>query len=103
MNSKYDFQDLKARPKGQLPEDVNEDVELIATRLKDENLKKEMILIRENGYYGTLYHRDSDGVVVAYFEFCKGICINFRKVKEVDSRNSFHRNFRNEKIFGSNG
>jgi hypothetical protein len=104
MNSKYSLKDLKRRPESQpLPEDVNEDVEILADRIKDPDLKNALIDIRKKHYYGTHYHRNGSGEVDAYFEFCYGVCIRCRLVKEFNVRNSFHMNVINKKVSLKNG
>lgn len=97
--SKYKFKDLKRRPESQqLPDDVNEEVEVIADRAKDVQLKEALVLARKKRYYGTLYHTNKDGEVDSYFEFCSGICIRSRLVKFIDKNNSFHMSVINRKV-----
>jgi hypothetical protein len=98
-NYKYRLKDLKNRPEDQpLPEDVNESFEVIADRLKDAKLKEALASIRKNHWYGPHYHYGNEGRLVAYFEFCYGVCIRGRLVKYFDDRNAFHMNIINKKV-----
>ena len=102
--SKYTFKDLKARPKNvELPEDCNEVALQIAERFKDEELKKDIREVQKNRWFGTLYHRDEHGNIKAYFEFCSGICIKQRLVKNMGKSNEFHMNVQNTKLIFKKG
>ena len=97
--AKYKFKELKARSKEQpLPEDCNEDALVLADRIKDEELKTAIKDIQAKKWFGTLYSRDKGGNIKAYFEFCKGICINYKLVKSMGERTEFHMNVHNTKI-----
>lgn len=99
MNYKYNLKDLKKRPIDQpLPEDVNEKFENMATRLNDSVLKESLVTIRKKHWYGPLSHYGTNGKLLAYFEFCYGICIRGRLVKYFNENNVFHMNIINDKV-----
>jgi hypothetical protein len=97
--AKYKFKELKSRTKEQpLPEDCNEEALNIAERLKDEELKAAIKEVQTKKWFGTLFNKNEKGDVRAYFEFCKGICINHKLVKNMGNRTDFHMNVHNTKI-----
>ena len=96
---KYKFKELKARPTEQpLPEDCNEEALSIAKRLKDEELEAAIKEVQSKKWFGTLYNRNGKDELRAYFEFCKGICISHKLVKNMGKRTDFHMNVHNTKI-----
>lgn len=102
--SKYNFKKLK-NEKVKLPDDCNLCAIEIAEKFKSEKLKKAITNLQnhtdENGkrdMYGQLVFYDKKQQVRALFEFCAGICINIKLVKDIDEDIEFHMNIKNKRL-----
>lgn len=97
--SKYQFKELKKRPKNvALPSDCNEVAFSIAEKLKDEELKTAIREAQEKRWFGTLYNFDNESNVRVSFEFCSGICIKAKPIKRMGKSCEFHMNVLNNKV-----